>query len=49
MALAGAVCYVIVDFLKKYLGSGPFIWLVSIVIFVVLYKVANHYLKSLKE
>lgn len=48
MALAGTVSYVIADFLKAYLPA-PAYWLVLFGLFFALYKLSNHYLKSLKD
>lgn len=49
MALSGAVTYVIIDFLESILKNDALYWLASIGIFYALYKVARHFLNSLKE
>lgn len=48
MALAAALTYVLVDFVEPHLNTALY-WVASIVLFLVIYKVSNHILKSLKD
>ncbi len=48
-ALAAALTFAIGDSLKDHISSVVFFWIITSVIFVVIYKISHHYLKSLKD
>ncbi len=48
-ALAAALTFAIGDTLKNHISSAVVFWIITGIVFVVIYKISHHYLKSLKD